>query len=196
MTSSSRASFAAAMRHHQLQWALSGGIPSAALEERKGKTSWVLKPEHRERNLYESNWWRHIAGKEHRWARALNASQCFGVNLFGPVAEDSTRARRMLCAFHPDRELSEQDTVNVRFEHSPAGAAQWLGERGQGTQVDVFFEVRRSDRLIGFVFVEVKFTETGFGACRGWNGKSRTVWTNSRRERCQDALLLTKAPRT
>jgi hypothetical protein len=101
MTFSSKASFAVAMRDHQLQWALNGGAPSAALEERKGKTSWVLKPEHRSRNLFRSDWWQHIAGAEHRWARALNSSQCFGLNLFGPLADDNGRARRVLSALFP-----------------------------------------------------------------------------------------------
>jgi hypothetical protein len=196
MISSSRTSFAVAMRDHQLEWALGGGVPRATLEERKGKTSWVLKPEHRERNLFKSSWWQHIAGKEHLWARALNSSQCFGLNLFGPLAEDNDRARRVLNAFLPEQGISQQDTVQVRFEHSPEGAAEWLGERGQGTQVDVFFEVRRVDRLVGFVLIEVKFTETSFGECRGWHGKTRTGWINRRRPRCEDALAVANAPQT
>lgn len=197
MAISSASTFASAMRDHQLHWALGkGGVPSEALEQRNGKTSWVLKREHQRRNVFVSKWWEHIVGKEHRWARALNSSQCFGLNLFGPLADDNGRGRQVLEALLPDRRLFSDDTVHVHFEHSPDGAAGWLGERGQGTQVDVFLEVRRADRPVGFVLIEVKFTETGFGACRGWNGKRGKEWTNLRRERCEDALALAEAPQT
>jgi hypothetical protein len=112
------------------------------------------------------------------------------------MADDKGRARRVLGALLPNRELDQQDTVYSRFEHTPEGAAEWLGESGQPTQADVFFEVRRADRPIGFVVVEVKFTEAGFGACRGWNGKKRKVWTNPNREHCLDAVALIAAPQT
>jgi hypothetical protein len=62
-TSSLAVPFATAMRNRQLAWALAGGVPIDALEERHGKVPWVLKFECRERNLFRSEWWKYIAGK-------------------------------------------------------------------------------------------------------------------------------------
>lgn len=186
--------FAAAARDHQLQWALNGGVPAGALREHEGKHSWVLKHTLRKHNLFRSRWWEHIAGFEHRWASALNSSQCFGVNLFAPLHEDPARARSVLRLLLPHRDIDPEDTVSVLFEHTPDGAAEWLGERGQPTQVDVFFEIRRAGQPGGFVLVEVKFTESGFGSCRGWNGKRGDAWVNPNREHCRDIAGLVRLP--
>jgi hypothetical protein len=48
--------FAARMRDRQLSWALEGGVPAAALEERRGKASWVLKREYQRLNLFRPAW--------------------------------------------------------------------------------------------------------------------------------------------
>ena len=69
------------VRPELINWALAHGIPEDALEKHHGRLSWVLKPESRKLNLFDPSWWDLIAGKEHRWARALNSSQCFAVNL-------------------------------------------------------------------------------------------------------------------
>jgi hypothetical protein len=183
------------MRDRQLAWALAGGIPVATLEERRGKPSWVLKSEHRKLNLFHSEWWDHIRGKEHRWARALNSSQCFAVNLFAPLAEDPARARAALQLLLPGRDLGPQDTVAVKFEFTPEGAAQWLGERGQPTQIDVYFAVIRSGRCLGHLLVEVKFTEESFGGCRGWKTKKDSASSNPDRSRCLDASAILYSPR-
>lgn len=182
--------FAIAMRDRQLAWALRGGIPVDSLEERHGKVSWVLKSECQKRNLFRPEWWCYIAGKEHRWARALNSSQCFAVNIFAPLAEDPARAHRALQALLPMRDLGSQDTVTVQFEFTPEGAPEWLGERGQATQVDVYFEVTRSGRCIGDVLVEVKFTETSFGCCRGWEAERDKLSPNP----CLNASAVLSAP--
>ena len=87
-------SFAASMRERQLSWALAGGIPLSALEQRHGKVSWVLKHDDRKLNLFRKDWWEYIAHAEHFWARALNSSQCFAVNVFAPIADDPALARR------------------------------------------------------------------------------------------------------
>lgn len=184
------------MKEQQLRWALNGHIPLDALEERQGKTSWVLKPEHRHLNLFDPTWWRYIASSEHRWARALNSSQCFGVNLFAPLAEDSHRARHILNTLLPDRNITESHEVKTRFEYTPEGARSWLGERGQPTQVDVCFEVSKNTELVGFVLVEVKFTESEFGSCRGWGGKKNGQWTNPDRSRCLNVHEIIKSPST
>jgi hypothetical protein len=161
--------FAESMRDRQLEWALAAGIPVAALEKRHEKVSWVLKPEHKKLNLFRSDWWAYIAGKEHRWARALNSSQCFAVNVFAPLAEEAERANSALQVLLPKRDLGSQDTVRVEFEFTPEGAPTWLGEWRQATQLDVYFRITRPGRCIGHVLVEVKFTETSFGCCRGWD---------------------------
>jgi hypothetical protein len=54
--------FAAAVRDRQLAWALGDAVPVAALEERHGKVSWVLKPEFQKRNVFCPEWWRYVAG--------------------------------------------------------------------------------------------------------------------------------------
>jgi hypothetical protein len=194
-------SFAKSVQDRQRQWALAGNIPHDALEEgeRAGRGSWVLKQEFREFNLLRPEWWRFIAGSEHRWARALNSSQCFGVNLFGPLADDHRLARDVLARLLPGRKVDDADEVVVHFEHTPAGAREWLGERGQPTQVDVFFEVIRKGQPVGFVLVEVKFTESEFGSCRGWTGKEikgndKGGWSNPHRERCQDLSEILVSP--
>src|SRR5688572_23585370 len=93
--------FATSMRDRQLKWAIGGGVPPAALEERHGQVSWVLDPEHRKLNLFRTEWWDYIAHAEHCWARALNSSQCFAVNVFAPMADNSAIARSALQALLP-----------------------------------------------------------------------------------------------
>lgn len=198
-----RQPFAIEMRKHQLQWALDDPDRRSALRDRKGELSWVLQEQHKKLNMFQSDWWKHIEGSEHRWAAALNSSQCFGINLFGPLAGNKRLARQILQQLLPRRGIGPEDEVAVCFEHTPQGAAQWLGEKGQATQVDVFFEIRRAERAFGFVLVEVKLTETGFGSCRGWNGKHKVKdrkgsagWLNPRRTRCENVTELIKSPKT
>jgi hypothetical protein len=180
---------ATAMRDRQLEWARAGGIPTEALEVRHEKVSWVLKSKYRKLNLFRPSWWDYIEGSEHRWARALNSSQCFAVNLFAPLKENEVLARKVLQRLLPERSLSNGDSVLVDFEITPAGSAAALGERGQATQVDVFFQIKRSSRSYGYVLVEVKFSETSFGRCRGWASKS----ANPMRARCIPIAGLQKA---
>jgi hypothetical protein len=183
------------MRNRQLAWALAGGIPREALEKRHGKLSWILEFEQRKRNLFRPSWWDYIKGFEHRWARALNSSQCFAVNLFAPLKEssdagDSVPARKMLETLLPARSLSEQDSISVDFEFTPPGSAAWLGERGQATQIDVCFQIARSGRCYSYVLVEVKFSEASFGSCRGWKPKS----DNPDPGRCLDVSAIMAPP--
>jgi len=82
----------------------------------------VLAEAHRTRNLFRQEWWGHITGLEHCWVRALNSSQCFAVNLFATLAKDPSEANRFLRRMLPEREISQADHVNVKFEHSPYNA--------------------------------------------------------------------------
>lgn len=186
--------FALEMRDRQLRWAIAAGIPESALEQRSGKTSWVLKREHQSLNLFRPEWWTHIAASEHHWARALNSSQCFGLNLFGPLADDPSSRHLLLAALLPDRRVQPNDSVAICFEHTPPDGPEWLGESKQATQVDVFFQIKRENQPLGFVLVEVKFTETGFGSCRGWNGSPKTTRSNPDRGRCLDAQKIVASP--
>ena len=187
--------FAKVMRDRQLAWARDGNLTDGVLEERHGKLSWVLKRTHQRSNLFLDEWWTHIAGREHRWARALNSSQCFAVNLFGPLAKNNERARRALQRLLPSRVIGLDDTISVEFEFTPPGARDWLGEKGQPTQIDVYFKIERSGQCVGHVLVEVKFTETGFGCCRGWKGKSRGQWLNPDRARCRNVSAIVANPK-
>ncbi len=181
-----KVSFAEEMKRHQLSWALTNGVTPDMLETRRGKLSWVLKEEHREQNLFDPRWWRYIAGHEHRWVRALISSQCFAVNVFAPLAEDDDLAKTVWVRICPHRPLDPADTVTVEFEHIPQGADEWLGERGQQTQADVFITVRRDGVPVGHLLVEVKFTETEFGGCRGAKPPTANRRGNPDRSRCLD----------
>ncbi len=187
-------SFAEEMKRHQLSWALANGVTPDMLEVRRGQLSWVLKEDHREQNLFDPRWWRYIAGHEHRWVHALNSSQCFAVNVFAPLAEDDNLAKVVLTRIYPYRPLDPADTVTVEFEHTPQSAGEWLGESGQQTQVDVFFTVQRNDIPVGHLLVEVKFTETKFGECRGAKPPTAERRGNPDRSRCLDLRAILENP--
>ncbi len=139
-------------------------------------------------------WWDYIAHAENEWSRALNSSQCFAVNTFGPLAEDPALARAVMQRVLPKDRVAPSDSVRVRFEFTPNDAPAWLGERGQPTQVDVYFEINRSGRSIGHVLVEVKFSELRFGCCRGWDSMSNGTSLNRDRSRCLNSSAILNAP--
>jgi hypothetical protein len=184
--------FADTLKRLQAVWAQRSGL-GAYVEWSHGRP-WVLAEEHRKRNLHREEWWRHIEGREHRWARALNSSQCFAVNLFAPLADDVQAAHAFLRRMLPARELADGDRVEVRFEHSPPGVAERLGECGQPTQIDVFFAVANERGMRGAIGVEVKLSEREFGVCRGWAAARDHVPINPARERCLDARAVLEAP--
>jgi hypothetical protein len=162
-------SFDERMKEHQISWANKNGLNHLLETRHDSQPSWVLKKEHQTRNLQNPTWWKYLVRNEHRWARSLKSSQCFGVNLFGPLAEKPILGKRVLGALLPHRTLEKDDEVTVIFEHTPGGTREWLGETKtrQPTQVDVFFTVTRRKTPIGHLLVEVKLTEPEFGSCRG-----------------------------
>jgi hypothetical protein len=187
--------FVQRMRTHQQHWAQSEStIGDDRLDRGHGPESWVLSPKHAAANFFDPSWMKFVTGFEHKWLRSLISSQCLAVNLFAPLAEDSDRALAVLKALLPDRNLLAGDQVSVAFEQTPVGAAQWLGERRQPTQVDALFTIRRSGQSIGFVLVEVKFTELDFGGCRGWQGSKLGEPQNPDRNRCLDLLGVLQNP--
>ncbi len=155
---------------------------------------WVLKRDHQTINLFDPNWWAYIAGKEHGWARALNSSQCFAVNLFAPLIENHGLAKSVYMLLLPDRPLEPNDEVAVELEYSPAQARTWLGERKQQTQVDAAFAINRGGKPVGHLLVEVKLSETTFGTCRGAKTKDKNGRGNPDPSRCLDLAGILAAP--
>ncbi|MDP6730787.1 MAG: hypothetical protein QF675_12475, partial [SAR324 cluster bacterium] len=166
-----RPNFAEMLKAHQISWALENGFNEGWLEPRNNQPSWVLEKTQERRNLFKPEWWCYIEGKEHRWARALNSSQCFAVNAFAPLAEDSGLASQFFQKLFPHRELSSQAEIVVEFEYAPDNSSSWLGENPhrQGTQVDVALLVLDGKRCIGQALIEVKLSEREFGSCRGYD---------------------------
>ena len=159
--------FATRLKTHLTSWAPDNGIGVEHLEVRGGRRSLVLTHEHRARNLFDLHWWRHIEGKEHRWARALNSSQCFAVNLFAPLVDDEVLAARVTRMLLGAQWVPDGAAVRWALEYTPEDGPAWLGERGQPTQVDACAQVvLRDGRRRGWL-VEVKLAEAGFGGCRG-----------------------------
>ena len=117
------ARFSDDMKVHFFDWAKSDGIVPGALETRQGKSRWVLEEGHKRLNISSENWWRRIVTGEHQWARALNSSQCFAVNLFAPLAEDPDLARSLLQRLVPGLKRTADDEISHHFEHTPDGTA-------------------------------------------------------------------------
>jgi hypothetical protein len=189
-------SFADRMKEYQAAWANKNGLTHLLEPRHDSQPSWVLKIEHKTRNLLNPTWWKHIQGHEHRWATALNSSQCFGLNLFGALAENTVLAKRTLEMLLPHRTLEKGDVVTVCFEHTPEGTREWLGEAQQPTQVDVFFTVTRREKPIGYLLVEVKFTEDEFGSCRGAVPPKPGTDGNLDSSRCLNLQAVLNSPKT
>lgn len=185
-------SFQERLKAHQIIWAEANDL--ADRTEAANGRPWVLKREYQTDNLFDPNWWSYIAGKEHQWARALNSSQCFAVNLFAPLIENYVLAKAVYMQLLPDRPLERDDEVAVELEYSPAQAREWLGERGQQTQVDAAFTVTRGDHAVGHLLVEVKLSETAFGTCRGAKPIDKSGRGNPNPGRCRDLAGVLAAP--
>jgi len=182
------------IKQHLILWANDGNIDPEMLERETGRP-WVLKPQYKKHNLYEQDWWHFIEGQEHRWARALNSSQCFAVNLFAPLAVDSELAKRIWPSFPPNHSLEDRDSISIVFEYSPDGGPEWLGERPQQpTQVDVAFIIKRESQIIGQLLIEVKFTENEFGSCRGASPTKGKKEGNPDPSRCLNLQAIMENP--
>lgn len=182
--------FADTLRTHLSAWSGSAGLAGAVEPARP----WVLRPEEARRNFFRPEWAAFITGREHLWARALNSSQCFGVNLFAPLVDDRLGALRFLSRLAPHRALGGADLVRVEFEASPDGVCGQVGESGHPTQIDVLFRVFRGEALRGAVGIEVKLGERAFGGCRGFNGDRDGRMLNPARERCLDGRRVLASP--
>ena len=190
-TSTRRVSFADRMKQHQIDWVQSGGLPSNLFESGR---PWVLEKQHEVRNLYDPNWWSLLQGRAHRWARSLNSSQCFAVNVFAPFAADEAMARSFLRQVVPAAAVRDDERVDVSFEVVLPQTRAWLGEKRQPTQVDVMFTTTFEGVPTGRLLVEVKFTETGPGECRGAVAGDKA--SNPDPERCLELVAIRKSPAT
>ena len=190
MRRTTKLDFARKLKAHQIQWAASSG-KSGFLES---KPDWVLRRENKQDNLFDPTWLGLINRHEHRWFRALNSSQAFGVNLFGPVAADWGLAQAVFDQLVPHRSTELTDEVRVYLEYTPSNGPEWLGEAitGQPTQVDVAFEVCRSSVPLGFLLIEVKLSEA-FGTCRGFKHQKKMHMDPSP---CLDARSVLANPET
>jgi len=163
-------SFAQQEKANQRAWAERDPFMEARLDDRHGPKTWVLKSDLAAHNAFRPEWWTQIEARVHRWGRALNSSQAFALNLFGP-ALDPMVARAAWRGFS-ERRLPADAKVAVRFEFDysmDAGerySGVQLGERRQRTQIDVLFEVDSPSER-GALLIEVKYTEHEFGTCRG-----------------------------
>jgi hypothetical protein len=146
------------MKRHQIDWARSAGLIDEWRETGSGRP-WVLRQEKQELNFHRPEWRHYIRGKEHRWSRAMNSSQCFAVNLFAPLADDGDLATQVFPDLFSTHPLEIGDSVQAEFEHTPVGARGWLGEQNQQTQIDVIMTAVRAGRARGHVLIEVKLTE-------------------------------------
>jgi len=188
-------SFAERMKEHQISWANKNGLNHLLETRHDSQSSWVLKQEHKTRNLQNPSWWKHLGRNEHPLARSLKSSQCFGLNLFGPLAEKPLLAKQVLGTLVPYRRIEKDDAVTVCFEHTPQNAPEWLGEKNQPTQVDVFFTVTRREKPIGYLLVEVKFTEPEFGSCRGADKSTSKEPGNPDSSRCLNLHVVLENPK-
>jgi hypothetical protein len=128
----------------------------------------------------------------HDYARALNSSQAFALNLFLPFRVGRTDG---LTAFLSER-LGRQVTVTgVEFEYF--GSGDLLAEIGGArpgpedrlTQADVAVHLRDADGCPGLLLVEVKLTEGGFTTCGGARSRG-----NRDPGPCNDAATFFEAP--
>lgn len=186
-------SFQARLRTHLGQWADAHGFDERHLEVRRGVRSLVLRREHRPRNLYREGWWTWLDGKAHRWAGALNSSQCFAVNLFGPLVEDTALATAVVRRLLGPERVPSNVVASCCVEFTPRETRVLLGERGQPTQVDAAFEIRCGDGAPALWFIEVKLAEAEFGSCRGARLRGGP---NPEPARCRDLPAVLRAPET
>jgi hypothetical protein len=181
--------FAQQIKERQIEWARLAG-KGQFLEE---KREWVFRKGFEAENLFDPSWMRLIdRRKQHRWFRALNSSQAFAINLFGPVASDTKLAASVFSRLFPKRGPVGNPEVKVRLEYTPDAGPLWLGEKnnGQPTQIDVAFFVRHGVKLIGATLVEVKLSEP-FGMCRGFKHQQKSGTAPSP---CSDARSVLADP--
>lgn len=173
--------FAEAMKRHLATWASElDGFRS------DGVHSWVLHPSVGALNCFgRQEWFALVADKLHQWGHALNSSQAFAVNLFGPARFSHAAAQALWKELPAGRSHRDPHHVDVHFEYSgpeDGFTRQTLGEAGIPTQIDVAVEGSFTQGVRRLQLIEVKFTESHFGAYRGAKGGKGQA--NPAPERC------------
>lgn len=115
-------------------------------------------------------------GLTHRFIDHVRSSQAFALNLFAGASADEQRAIWGLLTGH------DIDPGGIEFEYSdPADElAETQPGRPHRTQVDVLLRGTDPDGRRLVALVEVKLSETGFGACSAFESR-----LNDRRDVCR-----------
>jgi hypothetical protein len=163
-----------------------------------GVHRWVLDRPVSALNYFGGKEWEALLfGKHHKWAHALNSSQAFAVNLFGPAHSYPGVAKSLWSALPAAQGHPNPERVLVHFEYSGPDehfAKTVLGEAGIPTQIDVAVEGIFSGDIRRMQFIEVKLTESKFGSCRGAvRGKKAS---NPAPDRCEDLSRIHLNPST
>ncbi len=183
--------FAESLKHHLENWA--GDIEHF---HHDGKHPWVLDRSVANLNYFGGEEWATLlSGKLHKWGHALNSSQAFAVNLFGPARFAPTVAKSLWNTLPAGQAHPNPDRVELHFEYSGPDrdfAKRWLGEAGIPTQIDVVAEGIFSEDVRHLQFIEVKLSESEFGSCRG--AKRGKKAPNPAPDRCRDLSRIIENP--
>jgi hypothetical protein len=163
-----------------------------------GVHPWVLDRPSSALNYFGGKEWEALLfGKHHKWGHALNSSQAFAVNLFGPAHFLPDVAKSLWSALPAAQDHPNPERVVVHFEYSGPDedfAKTELGEAGIPTQIDVAVEGIFSGDVRRMQFIEVKLTESKFGSCRG--AKRGKKDPNPAPDRCEDLSRILLNPST
>ena len=191
MKRTSEATFAERLKRHLETWARD------VKQFRDGGTHpWVLDRAVSALNYFGGrDWEKVLSGQLHTWGHALNSSQAFAVNLFGPSRFSKVVAGALWNTLPAGRDCPDPDRVDVHFEYSgpdQAFAKTELGEAGKPTQIDVAVEGVFPGNVRRIQFIEVKLSESKFGSCRG--AKRGKGAPNPAAERCRNLSKILANP--
>lgn len=117
-------------------------------------------------------------GVLHGFVDHVRSSQAFAVNLFGGVGDDCQRAIWDLLGAG----AIEPESLEFEYTDPQDALAEMQPKRPHQTQVDVALWGTRDDGSRHVALIEVKLTETGFGACSAFESPH-----NDRRDVCRSA---------
>ncbi len=128
----------------------------------------------------------------HKYAQALNSSQCFAMNLFLPFIAGNAAP---LASFLSERLGRTVDVQGIDLEYYGSGdiLCEIAGHQPTGdeklTAADVVIHVTDKSGQQGLVVVEVKLSELGFTHCGGINSRG-----NRDRAACDSRELMFRSP--
>ena len=193
LTRNTESGFAERFKNHLEVWA--GDLEHFRND---GDHPWVLNRSVSALNYFGGKEWEALlSGKLHKWGHALNSSQAFAVNLFGPAHSSPDVAKSLWNALPAAQGHPYPERVVVHFEYSGPDedfAKTELGEAGISTQIDVAVEGIFSGDIRHMQFIEVKLSESEFGSCRG--AKRGKKAPNPAPDRCGDLSRILQSPST